>query len=215
MMSRYHPEARARGAASHGRSEAGMSLIVVLLILVVVSILGVAGIQISMMGERSTRNDRDKQVAWQSAEAALIDAEPDILGKPDAATVTKRGEVFKRGSTDVTKFLPGCGGSQSAKNLGLCYTLPGVAPAWLTVDLASSTNPQSVAFGTFTGRAFPSGQAGLQPAAPPRYVIELVEDPEGARTTAPKDRKYIYRVTAMGFGPSASTQGVLQIVYRN
>ncbi|MGY8596703.1 pilus assembly protein [Paracidovorax citrulli] len=214
-MSRSHLEDQVWGVVSRRQAEAGMSLIVVLLILVVVSILGVAGIQISMMGERSTRNDRDKQVAWQSAEAALIDAELDILGKPDASTVTKRGEVFKRGSTDVGKFLPGCGGDRDAKNLGLCYSPSGAAPAWLTVDLAASTNPQSVAFGTFTGRAFPSGQAGLQPAAPPRYVIELVEDPTDARTTAPKDRKYIYRVTAMGFGPSASTQGVLQIVYRN
>lgn len=197
------------------KAQAGMSLIIVLLILVVVSILGVAGIQISMMGERSTRNDRDLQVAWQSAEAALMDAELDILGKPDASS-SKRGEIFGRGSTDVSKFLPGCGDSLETKNRGLCYSLPGVPPDWLTVNLASSSgDPKSVGFGTFTGRTFPSGQAGIQPAAPPRYVIELVEDPDGARTTAPKDRKYVYRVTAMGFGPNSSTQGVLQIVYRN
>lgn len=194
--------------------QGGMSLIVVLMILVVVSILGVAGIQISMMGERATRNDRDMQVAWQSAEAALIDAELDILGKPDAST-TKRGEVFTRGGTNVGKFLPGCGDSASSKTLGLCSSIPGLAPDWLTVDLASSTNPKSVAFGTFTGRSFPSGQAGIQPAAVPRYVIELVDEPGQARTTAPQDRKYLYRVTAMGFGPNATTQGVLQIVYRN
>lgn len=196
-------------------AQAGMSLITVLLILVVVSILGVAGIRISMMGERSTRNDRDLQLAWQSAEAALIDAELDILGAPAGASGA-RGGIFQRGSTDVSKFLPGCGNSLEAQNRGLCYSMPGLAPDWLTVDLASSSgSPSSVGFGTFTGRSFPSGQTGIQPAAPPRYVIELVPDPDGARTTAPRDRKYIYRVTAMGFGPSASTQSVLQIVYRN
>ena len=60
------------------RRSRGASLIVIMLILVVVSILGVSGIQVAMMGERGTRNDRDQQVAWQSAEAALIDAEFDI-----------------------------------------------------------------------------------------------------------------------------------------
>jgi len=196
-------------------AQAGMSLITVLLILVVVSILGVAGIRISMMGERSTRNDRDLQLAWQSAEAALIDAELDILGEP-AGSAAGRGAIFQRGSTDVSKFLPGCGNSLDTKNRGLCYSVPGIAPDWLTVDLASSSgNPSSVGFGTFTGRSFPSGQTGIQPSALPRYVIELVPDPDGARTTAPKDRKYVYRVTAMGFGPSSSTQSVLQIVYRN
>ena len=64
------------------RRNSGVTLIVVLLILVVVSILGVSGIQISMMGERGTRNDRDQQVAWQAAEAALVDAEFDIEGLP-------------------------------------------------------------------------------------------------------------------------------------
>lgn len=198
-----------------GHAQAGMSLITVLLILVVVSLLGVAGIRISMMGERSTRNDRDLQLAWQSAEAALIDAELDISGGPDGSSAG-RGGIFQRGRTNVSKFLPGCGDSSDTQNRGLCYSLPGSAPDWLTVNLASaSRNPKSVGFGTFTGRSFPSGQIGIQPSAPPRYVIELVEDPEGARTTAPKDRKYVYRVTAMGFGPSSSTQSVLQMVYRN
>lgn len=70
-------------------SQRGLSLIVVMLILIVVSILGVGGIQISMMGERSTRNERDMQVAWQGAEAGLIDAEFDIEGLPAASTNKK------------------------------------------------------------------------------------------------------------------------------
>ena len=34
----------------------------------------------AMLGERSTRNERDYQVAWQAAEAALMDAQFDIRG---------------------------------------------------------------------------------------------------------------------------------------
>ena len=59
------------GRPSRPNRQAGASLIVVLLLLVIVSILGAGAAQIATMGERSARNDRDMQVAWQSAEAAL------------------------------------------------------------------------------------------------------------------------------------------------
>ncbi|MBC7719609.1 MAG: hypothetical protein H7Z77_07440, partial [Chitinophagaceae bacterium] len=51
------------------KRQQGASLIMVLIVLTVVSLLGVAGIQISMMSERGARNDRDQQIAWQAAEA--------------------------------------------------------------------------------------------------------------------------------------------------
>jgi type IV pilus assembly protein PilX len=67
------------------RTQRGVTLIIVLLILVVVTILGIGGAQIALLGERSTRYDRDYLVASQAAEAALMDAEFDIRGpKPMA-----------------------------------------------------------------------------------------------------------------------------------
>lgn len=204
----------ARSCAGGPAGQAGVSLIVVMLILIVASILGVAGVQISMMAERATRNDRDMQVAWQAAEAALIDAELDILGQPVSAA-DKRPEVFDREMVDTAKFVPGCGKSGEGKSYGLCNSV-GTKPDWLTVDFTTiGTNAPTVGFGAFTGRAFPAGGAGVQPAAVPRYVIEIIPDPSMAPTTAPKDRKYIYRVTSMGFGPNADTQAVLQMIYRN
>lgn len=192
----------------------GLSLIVVLLILVVVSILGVGAIQISTLGERATRNDRDTQIAWQSAEAGLVDAELDILGLPVGAA-NNRGAIFKRGATDIAKFTPGC--SAEATTRGLCYSLPtNVLPDWLAVDFTQTgNNAPTVELGAFTGRTFASGTAGIQPAASPRYVIELVEEPELQATTAVQNRKYLYRVTSMGYGPNAHTRGVVQMIYRN
>lgn len=189
----------------------GASLIVVMLILVIVSILGVSGIQIAMMGERATRNDRDQQVAWQAAEAALIDAEFDIEGLP-AAFADKRNIVFKSKETDIAKFIPDCGDSGPSK--GLCALNAAGKPAWLTVDFTTTaTNAPTTAFGTFTGRTFPSGSAGIQPVRPPRYIIEPIPDPNEANTKA--QPRYVYRVTAMGFGPSVDTQAVVQMIYRN
>ena len=200
-------------------SQRGLSLIVVMLILIVVSVLGVGGIQISMMGERSTRNERDMQVAWQGAEAGLIDAEFDIEGLP-AASTNKRNSIFKRGDVDLAKFIDNCG--DSGQSIGLCGLRETGKPAWLTVDFtATGTGAKAVELGTYTGRDFPSGVKGIQPAKPPRYVIEPILDRFGVksyRTTDPaagSGPSYVYRVTSMGFGPNGETQGVLQMIYRN
>ena len=192
----------------------GVSLIVVLLILVVVFILRVCGIQVDVMGERGTRNDRDQQIAWQAAEAALMDAEFDIEGLP-ASSTTKRNTIFKAKETEIAKFIQDCG--NSGQSVGLCALNATGKPAWLTVDFtATGSTAPTVQFGTFTGRDFPSGSKGIQPALPPRYVIEPIPDPRFARTARPgSGTRFVYRVTAMGFGPNAETQAVVQMIYRN
>lgn len=186
-----------------GRTEYGASLMTVLLILVLVSLIGVGGAQVAMMSERGARNDRDMQLAWQSGEAALVDAESDIHD----ATSTRVG-LFDSKTTSA--FLDGCG--TSGTSIGLC-ALPGSGkPAWMTIDFTdTSGSAPSVALGTFTGKNFSSGGIGIQPAQAPRYIIEVVPDTIGDRS----DPSYIYRVTAMGFGPRTDIQAVMQIVYRN
>ncbi|MGE8397478.1 MAG: pilus assembly PilX family protein, partial [Comamonas sp.] len=59
-------------------NEQGLSLVIVLILLSVVMLLGISAVQISLMGEHTARNDRDYQIAWQSAEAGLQDGELDI-----------------------------------------------------------------------------------------------------------------------------------------
>lgn len=192
------------------RRQTGASLVVVLIILTVVSLLGVAGIQISMMSERGARNDRDQQLAWQGAEAALIDAELDIYGPNTAAA--QRLTTFSP-VTNSAAFVPGCG--TSATNRGLCSLAETGKPVWLTVDFeATGNSAPTVAYGTYTGRAFQFGSTGVQPAAAPRYIVELIRDP-GERDFGSTDAKYVYRVTAMGFGPRTEVQAVVQMVYRH
>lgn len=209
------PSPRSHHGMPRTRAQRGVSLVIVLMILVIVSILGVSGIQISLLGERSARNDRDAQIAWQAGESALLDAEFDIEGQP-AASSAKRNGIFAPGKTDIAKFATGCG--TSGQSRGLCALNLGEKPAWLTVDFTATGNSApTTPFGTFTGRTFPSGAKGMQPTKPPRYVIEAIPDPETVRTANPGDAqsKYIYRITAMGFGPNAETQAVLQTLYRN
>jgi type IV pilus assembly protein PilX len=193
----------------------GVSLIVVLLILIVVSIVGVGGAQIALQGERSARNDRDMQVAWQAAEAALQDAEFDIHGP--GATNSRSALFSDLQSTD--SFVDSCGNASNGTNrIGLCALVQSGKPAWQTVDFTQAdAAARTVRFGTYTGRSFAAGDpatpAGIAPFQAPRYVIEPIPDPGHRNLSTPAT--YIYRVTAMGFGPRRDIQAVTQIIYRN
>ena len=201
------------------KHQQGASLILVLMILVVASLLGVGASQIALMSERGSRNDRDLQVAWQSAEAVILDAECDILDPermktaPDATKfncpTSTRMALFD-GKSPVP-FIDGCG-QAGGQNQGLCAQVAAGRPAWMTVDfLDTSSTAPTTPFGQFTGRTFVTG-AGLQPARPPRYVVEIVPfTPEFGDVST---TEYLYRVTGMGFGPRADIQAVLQILYR-
>ena len=191
------------------KQERGASLIVVMLILIIVSILGVGGAQIAMMAERGARNDRDMQVAWQAAEAALMDAEFDIHGP---GTATRKALFTSMNNTN--DFVAGCGTTGNSK--GLCALVETGKPAWLVADFTSeATGAKTVPFGLFTSRTFAAGQTGVQPAKVPRYIIEPISDPLNRDKTFDKPPTYVYRVTAMGFGPRDDIQAVAQILYRD
>ena len=201
-MRRNHP--------SRAAAQRGASLIVVMLILIIVSILGAGAAQIALMSERGARNDRDMQVAWQSAEAALMDAEFDIHGPGSS-----RAAIFES-SNNVNAFVGGCGDTGDSK--GLCTLVESGKPAWLSVSFTDvSSTAKTAAFGDFSARAFAADNApvatGIRPAKKPRYIIEPIPDPGNRDLSAPPT--YLYRVTAMGFGPRDDIQAVAQIIYRN
>lgn len=207
-MSRMCDAGRPAGLNAGLRWSSGYALVMVMVILTIVSALGAAGLQLSVQAGRGARNDRDFQLAWQSAEAALADAEIDIHG-PGASS---RRAVFSP-SPEVDAFIEGCG--DSGNSIGLCKAAEAGKPAWLLVDFEKDgSDARTVPFGRYTGRAFASGK-GLRPAKPSRYVIELLKDPDDPNgATCSDDCLYLYRVTAMGFGPRADIQAVLQMVYR-
>lgn len=196
-----------------GRPDAmqGVALVTALLMLVAIAMLGLSAAQLALQGEKASRNDRDHQVAFQAAEAALLDAELDIRGSP--AGSRSRSEVFDPGSQHA--FVPGCGRGGNNRFLGLCIPGTAAAPDWLRADLAevAPDKVQTVAYGSFTGRIFPAGQGSL-PSQLPRYLIEILPDrAPGLPADGPQSR-YLYRITAIGFGVRPQTQVVLQSFYR-
>jgi type IV pilus assembly protein PilX len=204
-----------RRAARH---QSGVTLIIVLLILMVVTLLGVGGAQIALLAERATRYDRDYQIAFQAAEAALLDAEFEIRGDTLAggtAITGSRMATFRDGNQ--IGFITGCGSDDATR--GLCLPSNGTKPVWASVDFTDTTSTaHTVAFGSKTGRTavLQSGSTGIQPELPPRYIIEVLPDEllVGDASGGVGNKKLVYRITAMGFGPRKDVQAVTQTVFR-
>lgn len=195
------------------RAQRGVTLVIVLLILVVVTVLGIGGAQIALLGERSTRYDRDYLVASQAAEAALMDAEFDIRGPNSAASGVQRVAKFNKDNYGI--FVDGCG--TTAANRGLCQPVadPAAKQIWATVDyLDDGAAAPSVEFGTYTGRVFDAGATGVKPELAPRYLIELVQDADVGGNAGGVGVQKMYRITAIGFGPRKEIQVVMQIAFR-
>jgi type IV pilus assembly protein PilX len=195
------------GRLFQGRQQ-GFSLITTLILLVVVTMLGIGASQMALLSERSTRFDRDQQIAFQAAEAALIDAEFDIRGPNTSGS--QRLLTFKSKKEEDNDFIEGCG---TGTLKGLCKPAgEGTKPVWYLVDFTDeSANAKTVKLGDFTGRAFSVGASGIRPEIAPRYIIESIPD---GRPGASKADDRLYRVTAMGFGPRKETQAVLQMIFR-
>jgi type IV pilus assembly protein PilX len=173
------------------RTQRGLSLVVVLLFLVMLSILGTTAIQTSSLEEKMTGNERDRQIAFEAAEAALRDAEQEIL-------------------LSLSPTSP----FDSACDNGLCTPSTTAVAAWDAVDWLSATPRQ---YGAFTGAgAYPV--AGL--ANTPRYIIEILPRmlPSSGNSAAMNHSASTkagtpYRITAVGWGKRATTQVQLQSVF--
>ncbi len=173
------------------QNQRGMTLIIVLLFLVMLSVLGITAIQTSSLEEKMTGNERDRQVAFEAAEGALRDAEREIFQSLGA------GSPFTSGCTD-----------------GLCTPSITAVPQWEAVDWMSATPRE---YGAFSGAgAYPLATL----ARSPRYIVELLPPmPPSAGNSAglgarPSTTNGIpFRITAVGWGRRLSTQVRLQSVF--
>jgi type IV pilus assembly protein PilX len=206
--------ARRTLAGSSARAR-GASLVVVLIMLTVIFVIGLISSRLALFSERSARNDRDRQVAFQSAESALLDAELDIFGPNTSAN--KRVCIFD--SKKPIEFFEGCG---TGTNAGMCLLTISPGDAWKEVkanylsETGVTAGNKTVEYGQFTGQTLPLSSSGLT-AKLPRYTIEAVPY---AGTGADNDsvagkNEQAFLVTAMGFGFRTETQVLLQaLIYK-
>lgn len=217
------------------RAQAGISLVIILLFLVIMTITGVYSAKLSIFGEASSRNALDQQAARQAAEAALRDAEKDILlpaglRPAGALCARKNGSVDERPAKDnLALFEKTCpraqcgfdrpyylkGNYQIAKAADKSTTYP--EPWWPTGKggLWNDTfaDKPSVSNGVdskcdFTGGAPYGTFTGAKP------VVGVSQQPEYLIELARTGTSFYYRITARGFGYSPNTQVVLQTYYQ-
>jgi type IV pilus assembly protein PilX len=193
------------------RDARGFALVFVLVMMAIATSVAVIGARTTLMAERSSRNDRDRQIAFQAAELALNDAELDIMDP-----TTDRGCLFGR---DLIPNDNCTADSTDNKLRGFCGmdSALGDKPLYKDVDWEANTDTtrKYVNYGEFTGR-----DAALQvntfsaSISAPKYIV--------VQTTIPAVVPYgvglsyqttsAYHVYALGYGPTRTTQVLLEAV---
>jgi type IV pilus assembly protein PilX len=210
-----------------------MALVFVLVMMSIVFVIAAVSSRVVTMGERAARNDRDRQTAFQAAEAALSDAEIDIMG-PSSRPKPNDPSASEAFAVRVSMFgtLPaGDGCSTDPDTRGYCGRLhPAVGDTSLLniyrplFDVAENSNSRAyVIFGEFTNRTgfddgipsssyFATSNGGALPSRLPRYVIEKTSLSFRNRTKTVGRAFDAYIVTAVGYGLRPETQVFLQAV---
>ena len=176
------------------RTQHGLSLVTTLLFMIATLMLGVSVLSVNVMQEKTIGNTKDRDLALQAAEAALRDAESDIL---------RPAFVFD--------CPPNC-------TSGL-YLPPSQRVPASSVPIEASVNWSDTAqvrrYGQITGAArFPA--LPDNDAAQPRYVIEKVGNlgplPGGSLRSG-EARGVGYRITARATGARPETVVIVQSMY--
>lgn len=185
-------------------AQRGLALACVLLLLAAAMVIGVAVARGAFALLASARNEGDRVTARLAAEAALLDAERDLAGAGVGADADAAARAALLAQADGAGFADGCG--RGPADLGLCRVA--APPAWQDIDLTDPEADVLVPYGRYTGAVLPLG-AGTLPARLPGYLIEKLAPPG-----ADPMHGSFYRITAVGFGMRASTQVVLQSLFR-
>ncbi len=203
----------------------GITLVVVLLFLLALTSIVLFSARSSLLGEALARNQLDEQIARQSAEAALRDAETDLLqmqpvGVTAVSPVCTRNSANSIFSSQCRAGL--CDFGRRANHVAEDFaqakpTKMGLADPWWPVSKGgrwnnhADTKPSAgspgscsdfigaVPLGTFTDASALRGVSRQ-----PEYLIERIVS----------DATDIYRVTARGFGVRDNTEVVLQSYVR-
>lgn len=169
--------------------QSGAALVVALLILLVLTVLGITAMQTSNMEQQMAIQYHDHQLAFQAAEAALVEAQDYIQSQP----------------LTVNSFTAGCVN-------GLCL------PADPTTTTTPVWNDTALNVWKTAGLHQTGSYTASNVSQQPEYIIEWLgyvfpsgDFPPGA-VPGPGDPE-MFRVTALGTGGTTNARVMLQITY--
>jgi type IV pilus assembly protein PilX len=183
-----------RFPSTRTRRQRGISLVVILMFLVVMTLMGLSASLMSISGEKMAGNSRDQSIALQAAEAALRDARTDII-------TTRQFGGHRTGAT---------GTCDSPDFKGFCTAHSGASDVAITDSDYLENKARSVGLGEITKQT--STVVGV--SATPRYLIEAIPDNTGGGSVEVGSARYIYRITAIGYGANQNTKVIVQEVVR-
>jgi type IV pilus assembly protein PilX len=168
---------RRRPPCAHGNSQRGVALVVALVLLVVATLIGLAGMRGTSLQERMSANMYDRSLAFQRAEAALRDAE---------RAITANWQIALLGGQDC-----------SPTSGNLCRTVPADNAVWTSVggiyDVNDGNTPGTPQyFIQFMGTGNAENSLGLDANA----------DYGNYGNSYPPDNVAYYRVTARSSAPA-------------
>ena len=180
----------------------GAALVVGLIMLALMTIIGLTAVQSSIVENRIATNTYDKQLSFESAEAAQRDAEAWLDEQeehPEPKLDGSSNKVWPKGKVLEKKDAQGIVETENGK------------PVLMSArDIRWDEDGRSA--GTIEGTA-----------APAKYVIEeftFVPDDSSTETIAAGKGLFYYRITSKGYGGSVGEDGkaiattVLQTMYR-
>ena len=147
-----------------------------------------------LAGRQLASQPLDREIAFRAAEAALHDAEADLI-----AAISTEGPRLA--------YLPAPGTCADGAQRGICMADGDhrVWQPWLDGRLSEVGTELGVALGTFTGAQLPVLPAGVVGATTlPRYLIEVRDDPP-APGMWPR-----MRIVALGVGRDPDVRVLLQ-----
>ena len=181
------------------RHQHGAVLMVSLIMLLIITLLGITGMETTVLEEKMAGNMRNKSTAFQAAESALRNGEMDINAS-DVSTLS---------------FLAACTG-------GFCLPAASAnAPVWENAAIVNWTGTaQTIDYG-----ARLTATTIDDIAAQPKYILEKLDTPAiaagqrfdasaGAGYSSAAANEEVFRITARGVGGTTVAASMVQSVYK-
>lgn len=187
-----------RRPCSHRQSQrqAGAALLISLILLIVITLVGLAAIGTTILQNKAAANLYDRQVAFQAAEAAMRQAQISITGNTSDATAAPAGMVEDCSTADV---------AGAATPANACAANP-----------FRDTNANVIVTNVTTTQFNAGALAAGQPQYAIQYMGRFVAPPAGAQLsggalsttqlgqqTIPQTTRY-YRITARSGNPATA-----------
>ncbi|WP_375214183.1 PilX N-terminal domain-containing pilus assembly protein [Aquabacterium sp.] len=205
-----------------------MALLVVLIFTLALTGIAIVSARLAVQGESMARNQLDSQVARQAAEAALRDAERDLMlangdARPDAPCA--RGverPVVGSVPPDTACTHGQCAHSEATRRTANFATATSAAPGepWWPVASGGRWNNNPATKPSRLDHQDGSQCAGFTGAVPLGVytgvapIQGVVQQPEYLIEHIRRAEQVIFRITARGFGYRPGTEVVVQSYFR-